>query len=88
MLLGLLFDSTTPSLKIDTRPDVSPSTAYLHAHAQVVKTISGHQRGRILLHDVYWFAKLYNPGEKPVEPGDTVIVVGREENTLVVVAKF
>ena len=87
MLTGLLSNSTTPSLKFDARPDVSPSTAYLHARARVVKKVSGHQRGRIRLHDVYWFAKLYNPGEKPVEPGDTVIVVGREDNTLIVVAK-
>lgn len=88
MLLGLLSNSTAPTFKIETRPDVSPSTAYLHAQAQVVKRINGRQRGRVLLHDVYWFAKLYNPGEKPIEPGDTVIVVGREDNTLVVVAKF
>lgn len=85
MFLGFLINGCTPSQKTTPLTNASPLADYFQEKANVVDPIIGHQKGRVQLHGVYWFARLSDPTAKLVEPGVTVTIVGRESNTLVVV---
>ncbi|MGB3571363.1 MAG: NfeD family protein [Phormidesmis sp.] len=96
MFLGLLLNSPKPASKNNTLSKVptkapakvptyvSPGADYFQEKANVVKSISGCEKGRVQLHGVYWFARLANPMDDAIEPGCRVAVVGRENNMLIV----
>jgi membrane protein implicated in regulation of membrane protease activity len=53
----------------------------------VTKTISVRSRGRVKFQASYWMAKFLNDeAEAVIEPGETVQIVGRVGNTLLVKA--
>ncbi len=54
----------------------------------VTETISVHSRGRVKFQASYWMAKfLDDEAEAVIEPGETVQIVGRVGNTLLVKAR-
>ncbi|MGC1307658.1 MAG: NfeD family protein [Phormidesmis sp.] len=85
MFLGFLINNLTSPSKTAPSPAFSPLDTYFQETAYVVEPIEGRQKGRVQLHGVYWFAKLSHPTAKSVKPGCTVAVVGKENNTLIVV---
>jgi len=92
MFLGLLLNSPKPAAKTNRLSNVpsrasayvSPGENYFQEKANVVKSISGYEKGRVQLHGVYWFAQLADPMGDAIEPGCRVTIVRRENNILIV----
>ncbi|MGD1853187.1 MAG: NfeD family protein [Leptolyngbyaceae cyanobacterium] len=52
--------------------------------ATVVEKIRPHQRGRVNLHGVLWFARMMNAGQPSIPQHSSVKILGRDGNTLLV----
>lgn len=85
MFLGFLLNGLIPPPKVSSFAEDSRLDDYFHEQASVVSPIHGRQKGRVQLHGVYWFAKLSDPAADVIQTGNSVAVVDRENNTLIVV---
>jgi hypothetical protein len=67
----------------------APETIELFAQVgvgEVEQTITSSHRGRVRFAGSYWFARFYHSSHPEVLPGTVVRVVGRQGQTLLVVA--